>query len=97
MLSTEQLSHLDDAKTNVNDKKMILDVAVDIQSLLRILVEKEIITREEVEEKRNEVRSSAKYKNAYTYIEQTLQEIEIYEKDPQARLREMFNRKTAGN
>lgn len=43
-------------------QETILNVAIDVQVLLRILVYKEIITREEVAEYRKEVRNSPKYK-----------------------------------
>lgn len=97
MLSTNQISDLDSAKLDIQNKQMILNTAIDIQVLLRILVDKDIITREEVNQYRKEVRESPKYSAAAMYVEQTLAEIEAYEKDPQLRLKEMFNRKMQGN
>ena len=93
MLETNQMSDLASAKRDVKDKEMILNIAVDIQVLLRILVDKEIISRDEVNGYRKEVKDSPKYKNSFIYIEQTLAEIEKYERDPQALLREMMRRK----
>lgn len=96
MLSTEQLADLESAKRDVQNKQMVLSTAIDIQALLRILVDKGITTKEEVDEYRDEVRRGQKYSKAVLYLEQTMQEIQMYENDPQALLREMFNRKLQG-
>lgn len=96
MLTESQLSDLESSERELRDRKMMLDTAVDIQAILRILVDKEIITREEVNRMRKEVRESPKYHKAYTYLEQTAAEIQKYKADPTERLREMFRRKTGG-
>lgn len=90
MLSMDQMADLDTAKKDLENKKLILDTAIDIQALLRLLVEKEIITREEVGRFRKEVRSSPKWKAANTYIEQTMKEINFYQNNPQLALKAMF-------
>lgn len=96
MLSTEQLSNLEATKVDLQNKQMVLSTAIDVQAVLRILVDKGIITKEEVQQYREEVRQSQKYAVAITYLEQTMREVEHYEKDPQALLREMFQRKMQG-
>lgn len=93
MLTTDQLSHLEDTKRDMTNKKLILDTASDIQALLQLLVAKEIITKEEIDKYRKIVKNSQKYRASYTYIIQALAEIEKYENDPQSLLKEMFNRK----
>lgn len=93
MLSMDQMADLDTAKRDLENKKLILDTATDIQALLRILVDKKIITREEVNHFRREVRESPKWRAANTYIEQTAAEIKIYQNDPQLRLKAMFEAK----
>lgn len=90
MLSMKQMEDLDTAKRDLENKKLILDTAIDIQALLRLLVEKKIITREEVSRFRKEVRSSSKWKAANTYIEQTMEEIIFYQNNPQLALKAMF-------
>lgn len=90
------MSNLDEAAREIQDKKLILDLAVDVQAILQILVEKGITTKEEVEQKRAIVRNTPKYKNGYTYIQQTMEEIIKYQKDPQALIREMLRRKMEG-
>lgn len=48
MLNMNQMEDLDTARRDLENKKLILDTAIDIQALLRLLVEKKIVTREEV-------------------------------------------------
>jgi len=93
MLNSNQFSDLDAAKSDLESKQIILKTGIDVQALLRILVDKEIITREEINKYREEVSSSPKYANALKYVEQTLEEIKYYETHPQERLQEMFRRK----
>lgn len=96
MLETSQLSNLDSAQQDLNNKKLLLNNLIDVQALLRILVDKDIITKEEMDQYRDEVRRSPKYSALQTFIDQTQQEIDTYKKDPQALLREMLKRKTMG-
>lgn len=93
MLTIEQLSDLKSAQKDIENKKLILDIAIDTQALLRLLVEKDVITKEEMNQFRQEVKESPKYRNSILYIEQTLTEIEHYKSDPQALLREMMRQK----
>ena len=93
MLTIEQLSDSRSAQKDIENKKLILDTAIDIQALLRLLVEKDVITKEEMNQFRQEVKESPKYRNSILYIEQTLTEIEHYKSDPQALLREMMRQK----
>ena len=93
MLQTNQMSDLDGAARDLHNQKLLLDTMVDTQVILQILVEKEIVTREEVAEMRDVVKRAPKYRDAYTYIQQTAEEIKKYKDDPQALLREMLNRK----
>lgn len=93
MLRTKQITGLDAAKLDIQNKKLILETAIDIQALLRILVNKEIITKQEVDQYRAEVRGCQKYRAALVYIDQTLKEIEMYENDPTLQLKELLNRK----
>jgi len=55
----------------------IVNVAVDVQALLRILVEKGIITREEVNKYREEVRNSRKYKSIIEGIERQRKNLQV--------------------
>lgn len=93
MLNIDQMKDLSVTRRDIENKALVLNTAIDIQALLRLLVEKELITEDEINRLREEVRSSPKYSAALTYIEQTMTEIRRYEKDPQALLREMFQKK----
>ena len=93
MLNIDQMKDLSVTRRDIENKALVLNTAIDIQALLRLLVEKELITKDEINRLREEVRSSPKYSAALTYIEQTMTEIHRYEKDPQALLREMLQKK----
>ena len=93
MLKANQMADLESAKLDIQNKQMILNTAIDVQALLRILVDKQIITKEEVRNYRNEVRESPKYQAAALYVEQTLAEIQAYESNPELRLKVMFHQK----
>lgn len=77
-------------------QKQIVDQAVDIQVLLRILVDKEIITRDEVAQYRNEVRTSPKYANAINKIKHQLKGFEAAKSDPQGYLQALLKAKMEG-
>lgn len=93
MLTTDQMSNLEDAERDCNNKQILLNTAIDVQAVLRILVDKEIVSRDEVEEYRRQVRSSPKYKSMQDYIDQTIREINVYKNNPQLLLKDMLNRK----
>ena len=48
MLKTKQLSDLEGAEEDLKNKAMILQTGIDLQALLRLLVDKGIISREEI-------------------------------------------------
>lgn len=96
ILSSDQMAHLEDTKRDVVNKRMALNTAIDIQALLRILVDKGVITKDEISEYREEVRSSKKYQIANTYLDEMEKEISRFERDPQALLQEMFAEKMEG-
>lgn len=96
MLSMNQLSDLDSTAADLRNKQLILNTAIDVQVILQLLVEKEIVTREEVASKRETVRSQPKYKNAITNIEQNIAEVLLYKENPQALLKHMMDMKLKG-
>ena len=61
-VSSDKYYKPEEALQDLQVQETILNVAIDVQVLLRILVDKEIITRDEVAEYREEVRNSPKYK-----------------------------------
>ena len=90
MLKTKQLSDLEGAAEDLKNKAMILQTGIDLQALLRLLVDKGIISREEIREYRNEVSGSPKWGAAVSFIEQTKAEIEHYEANPRELLAEDY-------
>ena len=96
MLKTKQLSDLEGAEEDLKNKAMILQTGIDLQALLRLLVDKGIISREEIREYRNEVSGSPKSGAAVSFIEQAKAEIEHYEANPRELLAELLRRKSSG-
>lgn len=97
MLNMSQMSDLDATLEDIKNKKLILDIGIDTQATLRILVDKGIVSREEVKKYREEVRNSPKWKAAYQYIVEGLEEIARYKADPKSLLRAMMEAKMKGN
>lgn len=85
-----------DALHELMMRETILNVAVDIQALLRILVEKEIITRDEVNQYRQEVRNSPKYKSAIEAIKREIQRFQAVKDNPEDYLKALFKAKLDG-
>lgn len=77
-------------------QEAIVSQAVDVQVLLRILVDKNIITRDEVNRYRDEVRNSPKYAVAISNIEKQKAFFEKAEVDPDGYLKALFNAKLNG-
>lgn len=94
--SNENYYRPEQALHELTTQQTIVDLAVDIQTLLRILVDKEIITREEVNQYRNEVRNSPKYKPVIEDIQRQKQAFEHAKENPQEYLKAIFKAKTEG-
>lgn len=74
-------------------QEQLVNCCVDVQVLLRIMVDKKIITREEVSAYRNEVRSSPKYANTINIIKSQKTLFEKAIADPKEYLKMLFNAK----
>lgn len=77
-------------------QETILNVAVDVQALLRILVDKEIITRDEVKQYREEVKNSPKYKVVLDDIQRQKSGFQAAKDNPQEYLRAVLKAKMDG-
>ena len=95
-VSNENYYKPDQALHELMTQQTIVDCAVDIQMLLRILVDKEIITREEVNQYREEVRNSPKYKPVIDEIQRQRQAFQIAKDNPQEYLKALLNAKMNG-
>ncbi|MDO4328744.1 MAG: hypothetical protein Q4C66_05350 [Lachnospiraceae bacterium] len=96
-VSSSNRTNPDDALHELMTQETIINVAVDVQALLRILVEKEIITREEVKEYREEVRNSPKYGPVIEDIQRQRKAFQIAKDIPEAYLKAMFKAKMNGD
>ena len=96
MLSNNANYDMDTALDEINQKKLLLDVKVETQLILQLLVQKGIVTREEVSDMRNKVKNSPNYKPLYDYFEQAEQKANYYKNNPQEHLRDVFAAKMNG-
>ena len=62
MLSRDANYNMDTALNEINEKKLLLDVKVETQLILQLLVQKGIVSRDDVSEMRNKVKNSPNYK-----------------------------------
>ena len=88
--------HPESLKEDAIQKKLMLDTAVDVQTIMQILVKNNIATKEEIDEIRIKVKSLPKYKAAYEMVENINMASELYKNDPQAYLKALFNDKIHG-
>ena len=96
-VSNEKYYKPEEALHELELQQTIFDVAVDIQSLLRILVDKQIITREEVTKKREEVRNSPKYKPVLDEIHKQTKGFQAAKDNPQEYLKYLMEAKLKGD
>ena len=75
----------------------ILKAAIDVQVALRILVDKEIVTREEVQKYREEVSNSPKYKIVLDDIKRQKVGFQVANDNPQDYLKALFKAKMNGD
>ena len=89
MLSRDANYNMDTALNEINEKKLLLDIKVETQLILQLLVQKGIVTREEVSEMRNKVKNSPNYKPLYDYFEQAEQKANYYKNNPEQHLKDI--------
>lgn len=77
-------------------QETIMNLAVDVQGLLRILVEKQIITRDEVNTYREEVRNAPKYKPTLDAIKREKDGFTAAKQNPEEYLKAIFKAKMDG-
>jgi hypothetical protein len=95
-VSNENYYKPEQALHELMTQQTIMDIAVDVQVLLRILVDKEIITREEVNQYRTEVRNSPKYKPVLDDIQRQREVFQAAKDNPQEYLKALFKAKMDG-
>lgn len=95
-VSNDKYYKPEEALQELQIQETILNVAVDVQALLRILVDKEIITREEVKQYREEVRNSQKYKVVLDDIQRQKFGFQAAKDNPQEDLKAILKAKMDG-
>lgn len=95
-VSSDKYYKPEEALQDLQVQETILNVAIDVQVLLRILVDKEIITREEVAEYRKEVRNSPKYKVVSDDIQKQKIVFQAAKDNPQEYLQAILKAKMDG-
>lgn len=75
---------------------MIVETAINVEALIKLLVSKGIIANVEMDYIRSELKSSPKYKAVYEMYQQMINAAEVYEKDPQRYLQELLKAKLNG-
>lgn len=87
----------DEALHELQIQETIMKALVDVQVVLRILVDKKIVTREEVQKYRNEVSNSPKYKLVLDDIQRQKRGFQAAKDNPQEYLKAIFNAKMNGD
>lgn len=96
MLSRNANYDMDTALSEINEKKLLLDVKVETQLILQLLVRKGIVTRDEVQITRETVKNSPGYKPLYEYFERAEQTANYYKENPEQHLKDIFAAKMNG-
>lgn len=96
MLTRDASYHMDQAKKELSDMKLLLDVKVETQVILQLLVEKGIVSREKVQAIREKVKSQPQYSVMYKYIEDNYNIVDYYEQNPEQHLRDLLKAKMEG-
>ena len=87
---------MDQAANELMLQENILNALIETQTILQLLVQKDIVSREEVASMRNTVRSQGKYKSSYEYIQNAKANVEYYKKNPEQHLRDVLKAKMDG-
>lgn len=97
VLSYDQLAHIDETEREIINRKLIINTAIDVQVILQLLIEKEVITREDVQRMRATVSANdSRYSNAKKWIDQAEAELARAKIDPQWVLKAMMDEKIRG-
>ena len=92
-------THENDPKKALHDivnQEQILLTEIDIQVVLRLLVEKGIVTRDEVAKTREDVKNSPKRKPIWNELQKEKQLYQLGIDDPQAYLQALLKAKMNG-
>ena len=96
-VSNEKFYKPEEALHELQVQEAILKTAIDVQVVLRILVDKEIVTREEIQKYREEVSNSPKYKIVIEDIRRQKTIFQAAKDNPQDYLKALLRAKTYGD
>lgn len=92
-VSNDNFYKSEEALHELQIQETILKTAIDVQVVLRILVDKEIVTREEVQKYREEVSNSPKYKIVIDDIQRQKAGFQAAKDNPQEYLQALLRAK----
>lgn len=95
-VSNDKFYKPEEALHELQVQETILKTAIDVQVALRILVDKEIVTREEVQKYREEVSNSPKYKIVIDDIQRQKAGFQAAKDNPQEYLQALLRAKMNG-
>ena len=95
-VSNDKLYKPEEALHELQVQETILKTAIDVQVALRILVDKEIVKREEVQKYREEVSNSPKYKIVIDDIQRQKAGFQAAKDNPQEYLQALLRAKMNG-
>ena len=95
-VSNDNFYKPEEALHELQVQETILKTAIDVQVVLRILVDKEIATREEVQKYREEVSNSPKYKIVIDDIQRQKAGFQAAKDNPQEYLQALLRAKMNG-
>ena len=95
-VSNDKLYKPEEALHELQVQETILKTAIDVQVVLRILVDKDIVTREEVQKYREEVSNSPKYKIVIDDIQRQKAGFQAAKDNPQEYLQALLRAKMNG-
>lgn len=96
-VSNEKFYKPEEALHELQVQEAILKTAIDVQVVLRILVDKEIVTREEIQKYREEISNSPKYKIVIEDIRRQKTIFQAAKDNPQDYLKALLRAKTNGD
>lgn len=96
-VSNDNFYKPEEALHELQIQETIIKAAIDVQVALRILVDKEIVTSEEVQKYREEVSNSPKYKIVLDDIKRQKVGFKAAKDNPQDYLKALFKAKMNGD
>ena len=84
-------------KEEATRNMLIMDTALRLEALTRLLISKGIVSKVEMDYMREELMKDPKYQAGYKMAEEMMKAAELYEQNPQAYLRGLFDAKLKGN